>query len=166
MAKQNIVSSETYQKLQAELDYLKTTKRSEYQAAIKKAREYGDLSENSEYDEAMAEQAEVESKIANLEAMLSNTVILDDEKLGTNTVSVGNIVEVHCIDNGKDYTYTIVGTAKDADPVKGKITDDCPLGKAFMGQKRGVQVIVETPGGVRRFTIIDISKPSKEKADD
>ncbi|MBO4366378.1 MAG: transcription elongation factor GreA, partial [Clostridia bacterium] len=134
MAKQNIVSSETYQKLQAELDYLKTTKRSEYQAAIKKAREYGDLSENSEYDEAMAEQAEVESKIANLEAMLSNTVILDDEKLGTDTVSVGNIVEVHCIDNGQDYTYRIVGTSAEANPAERIITDDCPLGKGFLNQ--------------------------------
>ncbi|MBR4467573.1 MAG: transcription elongation factor GreA [Clostridia bacterium] len=161
MSKQNIVSNEAYQKLLADLDYLKTVKRPEVQEAIKKAREYGDLSENSEYDEAKNEQARVEEAIKKLEEEIANSVILDEASLGTETVSVGNVVEVRCLDNGKEYTYQIVGTSTEANPATGFITDDCPLGKGFMNQKRGAHVVIETPGGVRRFTILDIRKPEK-----
>ena len=103
----------------------------------------------------------MEETIKNLEETINNSVILDDEKLGTETVSVGNIVEVHCIDNGQDYTYRIVGTSQEADPANRVITDDCPLGKGFVNQKRGAQVTIETPGGVRKYTILDIRKPEK-----
>lgn len=157
MAKQSIVSHDGFLKLQNELEYLKTVKRKEIQQAIQKAREYGDLSENSEYDEAKNEQAEVETKIANLEETLKNIIVLDDAELGTDKVSVGNTVEIHCIDNSSEYTYKIVSAAE-ADPLEGRISDDCPLGKSLLGQKRGDTINVETPSGIRRFTITDITK--------
>ena len=144
MAKQIIVSHDGFLKLQNELEYLKTVKRKEVAQAIQKAREYGDLSENSEYDEAKNEQAEIESKIAALEVTLANAVVIDDADIGTDKVGVGNTVELHCIDNDEEYTY--------------KISDDCPLGKTLLGQKKGDSISVETPGGIRRFTITNISK--------
>lgn len=157
MAKQTIVSHEGFLKLQSELEYLKTVKRKEVQQAIQKARGFGDLSENSEYDEAKNEQAEIESKIAAIEETLKDIVVLDDEALGTDKVSVGNSVEIHCIDDANDYTYKIVASTE-AEPLEGRISDDCPLGKALLGQKQGDTVSVETPGGIRRFTITDITK--------
>ncbi len=157
MAKQIIVSHDGFLKLQNELEYLKTVKRKEVAQAIQKAREYGDLSENSEYDEAKNEQAEIESKIAALEVTLANAVVMDDSELGTDKVSVGNTVDLHCIDNDEEYTYKIVAAAE-ADPLEGKISDDCPLGKTLLGQKKGDSISVETPGGIRKFTITNISK--------
>ena len=102
MAKQIIVSKDGFLKLQNELEYLKTVKRKEVAQAIQKAREYGDLSENSEYDEAKNEQAEIEAKIATLEVTLENAVVMDDSELSTDKVSVGNTVEIHCIDNDQE----------------------------------------------------------------
>ena len=157
MAKQTIVSHEGFLKLQNELEYLKTVKRKEVAQAIQKAREYGDLSENSEYDEAKNEQAEIETKIAALEETLDNIVVMDDSALGTDKVSVGNTVDIHCIDDKKDYTYKIVASAE-ADPLEGRISDDCPLGRALLGLKQGDTVGVETPSGIRRFTINEITK--------
>ncbi len=157
MSKQIIVSHDGFLKLQNELEYLKTVKRKEVAQAIQKAREYGDLSENSEYDEAKNEQAEIETKIAALEDTLENAVVMDDSELGTDKVSVGNTVEVHCIDDDRDYTYKIVSAAE-ADPLEGRISDDCPLGKTLIGQKMGDSISVETPSGIRKFTITEISK--------
>ena len=157
MAKQIIVSHDGFLKLQAELEHLKTVKRKEVAQAIQKARAYGDLSENSEYDEAKNEQAEIEAKIAALEDTLENAVLMDDSELGTDKVSVGNTVEIHCIDDDRDYTYKIVSAAE-ADPLDGRISDDCPLGKTLLGQRQGDSINVETPSGVRKFTITNISK--------
>lgn len=157
MAKQIIVSHDGFLKLQNELEYLKTVKRKEVAQAIQKAREYGDLSENSEYDEAKNEQAEIETKIAALEDTLENAIVRDDSELGTDKVSVGNTVEIHCIDDDIDYTYKIVSAAE-ADPLEGKISDDCPLGRTLIGQRQGDTISVETPGGVRKFTVTEITK--------
>ena len=157
MAKQIIVSHEGLKKLQQELEYLKTVKRKEVAQAIQKARAYGDLSENSEYDEAKNEQAEIEGKIANLEATLENAIVLDDAELGTDKVSVGNKVTVHNIDADEESEYKIVSTAE-ADPIMGLISDDSPLGKALIGQRKGDSVNVETPMGIVKYTITDISK--------
>ena len=107
MAKQIIVSNEGLKKLQQELEHLKTVKRKEVALAIQKARAYGDLSENSEYDEAKNEQAEIEGKIAKLELTLENAIVLDDAELGTDKVSVGNKVSVHNIDDDSDAEYKI-----------------------------------------------------------
>ena len=157
MAKQIIVSHEGLKKLQQELEYLKTVKRKEVAQAIQKARAYGDLSENSEYDEAKNEQAEIEGKIANLEATLENAIVLDDAELGTDKVNVGNKVAVHTIDTDEESEYKIVSTAE-ADPIMGLISDDSPLGKALIGQRKGDSVNVETPMGVVKYTITNISK--------
>ncbi len=157
MAKQVIVSHDGFLKLQNELEYLKTVKRKEVAQAIQKAREYGDLSENSEYDEAKNEQAEIETKIAALEDTLENAVVMDDADLGTDKVNVGNTVEIHCIDDDKEYTYKIV-SATETDPLEHRISDDCPLGKALLGQRKGDSISVETPSGVRKFTITNITK--------
>ena len=157
MAKQIIVSHEGLKKLQQELEYLKTVKRKEVAQAIQKARAYGDLSENSEYDEAKNEQSEIEGKIANLEATLENAIVLDDTELGTDKVNVGNKVTVHNIDADEESEYKIVSTAE-ADPIMGLISDDSPLGKALIGQRKGDSVNVETPMGIVKYTITDISK--------
>ncbi|MBR5286852.1 MAG: transcription elongation factor GreA [Clostridia bacterium] len=157
MAKQIIVSHEGLKKLQQELEHLKTVKRKEVAQAIQKARAYGDLSENSEYDEAKNEQAEIEGKIANLEATLENAIVLDDSELGTDKVNVGNKVTVHNIDADEESEYKIVSTAE-ADPIMGLISDDSPLGKALIGQRKGDSINVETPMGIVKYTITDISK--------
>ncbi|MBE6683617.1 MAG: transcription elongation factor GreA [Ruminococcaceae bacterium] len=157
MAKQIIVSHEGLKKLQQELEHLKTVKRKEVAQAIQKARAYGDLSENSEYDEAKNEQAEIEGKIANLEATLENAIVLDDADLGTDKVNVGNKVTVHNIDEDEETEYKIVSTAE-ADPMQFLISDDSPLGKALIGQRKGDSINVETPIGIVKYTITDISK--------
>ncbi len=157
MAKQIIVSHEGLKKLEQELEYLKTVKRKEVAQAIQKARAYGDLSENSEYDEAKNEQAEIEGKIAHLEATLENAIVLDDSELGTDKVNVGNKVTVHNIDDGEETEYKIVSTAE-ADPIMFLISDDSPLGKALIGQRKGDSINVETPMGMVKYTITDISK--------
>ena len=157
MAKQIIVSHEGLKKLQQELEHLKTVKRKEVAQAIQKARAYGDLSENSEYDEAKNEQAEIEGKIASLEATLENAIVLDDSELGTDKVNVGNKVMVHNIDTDEDCEYKIVSTTE-ADPMQFLISDDSPLGKALLGQRKGDSINVETPMGIVKYTITNISK--------
>ncbi len=157
MAKQIIVSHEGLKKLQQELEHLKTVKRKEVAQAIQKARAYGDLSENSEYDEAKNEQAEIETKISHLEATLENAIVLDDTELGTDKVNVGNKVTVHNIDDGEETEYKIVSTAE-ADPIMFLISDDSPLGKALIGQRKGDSINVETPMGIVKYTITNISK--------
>ncbi|MBE6693037.1 MAG: transcription elongation factor GreA [Ruminococcaceae bacterium] len=157
MAKQIIVSQEGLKKLQQELEHLKTVKRKEVALAIQKARAYGDLSENSEYDEAKNEQAEIEGKIAHLEETLENAIVLDDSELGTDKVNVGNKVMVHNIDTDEDCEYKIVSTTE-ADPIQFMISDDSPLGKALLGQRKGDSINVETPMGVVKYTITNISK--------
>ena len=157
MAKQIIVSKEGLKKLQQELEHLKTVKRKEVALAIQKARAYGDLSENSEYDEAKNEQAEIEGKIAHLEETLENAIVLDDSDLGTDKVNVGNKVMVHNIDTDEDCEYKIVSTTE-ADPIQFMISDDSPLGKALLGQRMGDSINVETPMGIVKYTITNISK--------
>lgn len=157
MAKQIIVSNEGLKKLQQELEHLKTVKRKEVALAIQKARAYGDLSENSEYDEAKNEQAEIEGKIAQLEHTLENAIVLDDADLGVDVVNVGNKVSVHNIDADEDWDYKIVSTTE-ADPIMGLISDDSPLGRALLGQRQGDSINVETPMGIVRYTITAISK--------
>ena len=157
MAKQIIVSHEGLSKLQQELEHLKTVKRKEVAQAIQKARAYGDLSENSEYDEAKNEQAEIEGKIAHLEETLENAIVLDDSELGTDKVNVGNKVTVHNIDDEEETEYKIVSTAE-VDPMMFLISDDSPLGKALIGQKKGDSINVETPMGIVKYTITNISK--------
>lgn len=157
MAKQIYVSKEGYAKLQSELEYLKTVRRNEISQAIAKARSYGDLSENSEYDEAKNEQGEVETRIVNLEDTLAQAIILDDSEVKTDKVSVGSIVKIYDIERDQEFEYKIVGSTE-SDPFAKKISDDSPLGKALLGFRKGDTVTVEVPKGMIRCTIISISK--------
>jgi transcription elongation factor GreA len=157
MSKQIILSNEGLKKLQDELEHLKTVKRKEIAQAIQKARSFGDLSENSEYDEAKNEQAEIEGRIVHLEEMLKYAIVLDDKDLGTDKVNVGNKVTVHCIDTDEQTEYKIVSSTE-ADPLSFCISDESPLGRALLGQKIGASINVETPSGVLKYTVSAISK--------
>jgi len=151
------VTNEGLQKLQDELKYLKEVKRQEVVAAIALALSYGDLSENSEYDEAKAEQGKVESRIHELEEILKTVIVIDEQDIQTDVVNIGAIVTVFNKTAGREIEYTIVG-ATEANPLKGKISDRSPIGKAIMGKKTGDTVEVETPAGVITVDILNIRK--------
>ncbi len=154
---QEFISKKRLEELKEELDYLVTTKRQEISEAIRKAKSFGDLSENSEYDEARNEQAEVESRILRLEEIISNAVILDDSNIDTTSVSIGCIVVVKDDKTKEEAEYTIVGSTE-SDPFAGKLSDESPYGKALIGKKAGEKVSFETPGGMVKVTIVSISK--------
>ncbi|MBR6768255.1 MAG: transcription elongation factor GreA [Clostridia bacterium] len=151
------VTNEGLQKLQDELKYLKEVKRQEVVAAIALALSYGDLSENSEYDEAKAEQGKVESRIHELEEILKTVIVIDDSEIQTDVVDIGAIVTVFNKTAGREIEYTIVG-ATEANPLKGRISDRSPIGKAIVGKKAGDIVEVETPAGVITVEILNIRK--------
>ena len=155
--KQITVSSEGLKKLKEELEYLRTTKRKEVAENIKTARSFGDLSENSEYDEAKDEQGKVEKRIADIEEMLKNIRVVDNNDVKTDTASVGSKVKVFYVDDNEEAEYTIVGPTE-ADPLAGKISDDSPVGSAILGKKTDDEFIVETPGGNVKMRIISISR--------
>ena len=157
MAKQTTVSSEGLRKLQEELEYLKTTKRKEVAEAIKVARGFGDLSENSEYDEAKNEQGLVEARIAEIESMLKNVKVIDENAIATDRVNVGNRVKVYDETFEEELEYTIVGSSE-ANPMEFKISDESPIGKALIGAEIGEVVKAETPGGETVMKVLEISK--------
>ncbi len=157
MAKQIFVSKDGYLKLQNELEHLKTVKRAEIAQAIKKARSFGDLSVNSEYEEAKIEQAEIVTKIAQLEETIKNATVLDDTQLKTDKVSVGNKVRIYNVLDDAEQEFSIVGSTE-ADPFANKISDDSPLGKALIGSREGDTITVEAPVGILKYTIIEIAK--------
>lgn len=144
--KQVVVTAEGLKKLQDELEYLKTEKRNDVREKIQTALGYGDLSENSEYDEAKNEQAQVETRIAQLEQMLKNIKLIDENDLDTDTVNLGSHVLVHDVGFDEDVEYTIVGSTE-ADPVKSKISDESPVGKALLGASVGDTVTAQLPDG-------------------
>ena len=158
MEKQLVVTEEGLKKLEDELDILKTVKRQEIAEKIKVARGFGDLSENSEYDEAKNEQAMVEAKIAQLDKQLKNVKVLDESEIATDVVSVGLIVKVHCQEDDETETYSIVGSTE-ADPFAGKISDESPVGKALIGRGVGETAEVELPNGnTMHYQILEIGK--------
>ena len=132
-------------------------RRKENTAAIKRALSFGDLSENSEYDEAKNEQAEIEARIVEIETMLNNANVIDTESIGTDVVSLGSKVKVKDVSDGEEEEYSIVGSTE-ADPMKGKISDESPVGNALLGHKIGETVTVEAPMGKIEYEIINISK--------
>ena len=148
------VTSEGLVKLQEELKYLKEVKRKEVVEAIEIARSYGDLSENSEYDEAKTEQGRVEGRIHELEEILATVIVVDGDAKA-DAVDVGATVVVNNITKGKTFEYTIVG-ATESNPLQGKISDRSPIGKALMGCRVGAKLDVETPAGVISLEIISI----------
>ncbi len=157
MAKTIKITDDGLKKLKEELETLKTEGRADIAEKIKVARGYGDLSENSEYDEAKNEQAKIEARIVEIEAMLKNIEIIEDVKGKAKTVVIGVKVKVLDTEYGDESVYRVVGSTE-ADPRDGKISDESPVGKALLGKKIGDEVIVEAPGGEFKLKIVEISK--------
>ncbi|NLZ35903.1 MAG: transcription elongation factor GreA [Clostridiales bacterium] len=157
MAKQITITNEGLKKLNEELEDLRTNKRKEVAEALKEARSFGDLSENSEYDEAKDTQSKVENRIAELEEMLKNVRVIDDSAVSTNTVSVGVKVKVRDERFDEDREYKIVGTTQ-ANPDVGEISDHSPIGHALLGAKVGDVVTAVAPIGNIKLKVLEISK--------
>ncbi|HZG60615.1 MAG TPA: transcription elongation factor GreA [Anoxybacillus sp.] len=143
------------EKLEQELEYLKTVKRKEVVERIKVARSFGDLSENSEYDAAKDEQAFVESRIQTLENMIRNAKIIEEDTENPDVVTLGKSVTFIELPDGEEETYTIVGSAE-ADPFEGKISNDSPIAKSLLGKQVGDEVTVQTPGGEMLVKIVAV----------
>ena len=153
MAKDVILTPEGLEKLKIEHEELTTTKRREVAERIKDAREYGDISENSEYDDAKNEQAMLESRIASIEEKLRSATVVDASELTTDVVAVGSQVKVKDGETGKSVTYTIVGSAE-GDPAEKKLSNESPVGRALLGKKAKDKVTVPLPNGkARELTI-------------
>ena len=131
-----------FKALQDELDYLVTVKVEENKKDISTARAFGDLSENSEYDEAKAEQGKIHARIAELREMIANAKVIDESQIDESVISVGSIVKLYNVERKKDFTYHIVGSYE-TDPVNGKISDSSPIGIALLGARAGDEVVVE-----------------------
>ncbi len=157
MTKQTVITDEGLKRLEAELDELKSVKRKEVAEKIKVALSFGDLSENSEYDEAKNEQAIIEGRIAEIENQLKNVRVLDETELSIEQVHIGSTVTVRPKGKKKTNTYRIVGSTE-ADPLGGRISDESPVGKALIGHRNGDEVEVETPAGLLVLVIEEISK--------
>ena len=147
------VTKERLEEFRQELEFLKNQKRNEVAQRLKQAKEYGDLSENSEYAEAREEQGNVENRIFELEGILKNAVTFEKNGNGGDTVQVGSTVTIK--KGAKVSTYTIVGMYE-AKPEEGRISDDSPLGKAFLNRKAGDVVDVSTPVGVAKYEIVKV----------
>lgn len=156
-SKKYIMTYEGVKKLEEELEYLKTVKRKEITEKIKVALGYGDLSENSEYDEAKNEQAFTEGRILQLENMLKNASVVDESEISTDSVNIGCIVKVKDYDFDEEVDYSIVGSAE-SDPMNNKISNESPVGRSFMGKKVGDVVEVAVPGGMSKFEILEIRR--------
>ena len=155
--KEVILTQEGYDNLDKELNYLKTEKRSEIAERIKVALGFGDLSENSEYDEAKTSQAENEVKIAELENKLRHAKIIDEKDIDTDVVQIGNIVKVLDIEFDEEISYTIVGSTE-VNLAENKISNESPLGTALLGSKKKQTVEVKAPAGIMKYKILDIKK--------
>ena len=157
MKKEFKMSQARFDELQKELNYLKTTRSDEVAEQIKVARGFGDLSENSEYDEAKNEQGKLYSRIAEVENILSNYVIIEEHESDPNSVRLGSSVKVLDLEFEEEESYQVVGS-QEADPMNGRISEDSPFGKALLGKAVGDEVQVEAPAGVLRYRILEIQK--------
>ena len=156
MEKEVFLTKEGYDKLKREYDELSSTGRKEMAEKIKIAREFGDLSENAEYDAAKEEQGFLEKRIREINEMLSNCTIIDESTIDTKTVSVGCIVKLQDLEFGDQLEYKIVGVSE-AKIEENLISNESPLGSALIGKKKGQEVVVTTPGGEARFKILSIN---------
>ena len=158
MAQQPIyLTSEGIAKLEAKLDYLKSVRRGEVADRIKSAIALGDLSENSEYEDAKNEQAFLEGEIISLEATLRNAEVIEDDATATDTVVLGCTVRIRNLETESDSEYTIVGS-NEADPFGGKISNESPVGRALLGRKVGDSVEVETQAGIITYEVLSIQR--------
>jgi len=155
--KEILLTQEGYDNLEKELDYLKTEERAAIAERIRVALGFGDLSENSEYDEAKNAQAANETKIADLENKIRRAKIIDESEIDTKTVQIGNKVKIKDLEFDEDLEYTIVGSTE-VDLANNKISNESPIGAALLGAKKGETVEANTPGGVLKFKILTISK--------
>ena len=158
MAKQiTSVTEAGFQKLKEELDYLKNVKRREAAERVGEARSYGDLSENSEYDDAKNEQAKVEAQIAELEETIAHVKIVNNDDINTNVANIGLTVKVLYVEDDEEVEYSLVGS-REVDVLNNKISDQSPIGKAIMGTKAGDSVTVDIPYGKISLKILEVKK--------
>ncbi|HEY8350726.1 MAG TPA: transcription elongation factor GreA [Clostridia bacterium] len=155
--KEVILTYDGLKKLEEELEQLRGPKRMAVKEKIKAALAHGDISENSEYDEAKNEQAYIEGKIAQIEAMLKNARVIDEEDVSTEKVSIGSKVRLRDLDTNEESEFTIVGSTE-ANPLESKISNESPIGSALMDRKKGETVEVTVPDGILRFKILKIGK--------
>ena len=152
-----MLTEDGYKKLVEELQYLKGPRKMEVAERIKVAREFGDVSENSEYEEAENEQALLEAKIADMEKTIRNAKVVADHEISTDEAGVGTQVTVHDYEFDEEVTYSIVG-ATEVNVAENKISNESPLGKALMGKKKGEEFEVETPAGIAKYKLVDIKR--------
>ena len=155
--KKNILTSEGLKKLEDELDDLIVVKRKEVAQKIKEAREQGDLSENAEYDAAKDEQRDIEARIEEIEKILKNAEIVDEEEVDLETINIGCQVKILDLEFDEELIYKIVGSTE-ANSLKGKISNESPVGRALIGKKVGELVSVETQVGVVQYKVLDIQR--------
>ena len=157
MAKEYKLSAERLKELQDELTYLKTVREKEVADQIKEARSFGDLSENSEYDEAKNEQGKLYSRIAEVEEILANCVVIEEDENDHNAARLGSRITVLDLEFDEQETYEVVGS-QEADPMNGRISEDSPFGRALLGKEVGEEVLVEAPAGNLHYKVLDIQK--------
>ncbi len=155
--KKVILTYEGLKNMEAELENLKTVRRKDVADKIKEARGQGDLSENAEYDAAKEEQAEIESRIVQLEKMLRNAEVIDEEEGAKDVIGLGTTVTLLDVEFDEEMEYTIVGSAE-ADPMNGRISNESPVGMALLGHKKGEKISIDTPDGEVVFKIVKFSK--------
>ena len=155
--KEILLTQEGYDNLEKELDYLKTEERAAIAERIRVALGFGDLSENSEYDESKNAQAANENKIADLENKLRFAKIIDESEIDTKTVQIGNKVKIKDLEFDEDLEYTIVGSTE-VDLANNKISNESPIGSALLGAKKNQIVEANTPGGIAKFKVLAITK--------
>lgn len=154
--KETLLTPSGLRKLQEELEHLKGTRRREVAELIKQAKEYGDLSENAEYDEAKNQQAFVEGRILQIEQMLRNARVIDQSTVPDDAVTIGATVRLKDLAGGDEARYTIVGSAE-ADPLRDRISNESPVGQALIGRKKGETVTIRVPAGTLRYRILEIA---------
>ncbi len=155
--KRNIMTEEGLRKLQEQLDYLVGVRRNEVAQKIEIARGFGDLSENAEYDEAKKEQGQLEEEIARLTKVISTAVVVSENEISTDKVSVGVTVKLEDVDTGDIFEYAIVG-AEEADPYEDKISNESPVGAALMGATVGSVLDIEVPMGMLKYKVLEIKR--------
>lgn len=155
--KKTVLTYDGYKKLEEELQELKVVKRKEVAEKIKEARGQGDLSENAEYDSAKEEQAEIEVRIVTIEKMLRSAEIIDEEEISTDIISIGCKVKLYDEEYSEEVEYTIVGSTE-ADPGKGRISNESPLGAALIGKKCGDKAEVSAPDGLVYYKVLEINR--------
>ena len=157
MAKEYKLSPQRLKELQEEMNYLKTVREKEVADQIKEARSFGDLSENSEYDEAKNEQGKLYSRIAEVENILANCVVIEEHEVDPNSVRVGSRIKVLDLEFSEEESYEVVGS-QEADPMNGVISEESPFGKALLGAQEGDTVTVEAPQGSISYTVKKIER--------